>query len=121
VGALIHDGMHVEGKLSASLLQECADAVHHQTSFRIELEVKPFDNHEALLQGIQMVSDDYDREAAMIILEAMKTSDIDQEKWDGLPYQYPQRSEAEKAESHRKWTASLAAKTERSPEERSAR
>jgi hypothetical protein len=75
VGALIHDGMHVEGKLSASLLQECADAVHHQTGFRIELEVKPFDNHEALLQGIQMVSDDY--EAAMTILEAMKTSDID--------------------------------------------
>eukprot|EP01045_Picozoa_sp_COSAG04_P023362 COSAG04_NODE_2765_length_3621_cov_47.223169_2_plen_897_part_00 len=75
VGALIHDGMHVEGKVPPEVLSQCSGHVFDSTGLRVKLETKPFEDYEDRLESIHIVEDDY--EASQIVLKAMESSEHD--------------------------------------------
>ena len=75
VGALIHDGMHVEGELPPDVMQLCSDHIFDSTGFRVCIVTKEFDDFESQLDTIKIVEDDY--EASQIILKTMESSEYD--------------------------------------------
>ena len=75
IGALIHDGMHVQGQVAQSVLDECCQRVYDDVGFRVQLVPKAFDNYDKHLNNCHTVETDCD--AAEIIVEAMKTSEHD--------------------------------------------
>ena len=84
VGALIHDGMHVEGNLSPDVLASCCAYVQDKTGFAIQLEVKPFEDYEDRLSTFVIVEDDV--EARDIVLKALETSEYDLVSCNGRMY-----------------------------------
>lgn len=67
VGALIHDGMHVEGTIGSKVMRECEAFIEERTGFKITLETKEFDCID--LNDVHMVRDD--KEACDIVLEKL--------------------------------------------------
>ena len=69
VGALIHDGMHVLGSVSDTMLKQCSDAVFKDTGFRVKIVVKEFEDFESQLDAIKIVEND--KQAGDIIRKEM--------------------------------------------------
>ena len=67
IGALIHDGMHVQGKVSQSVLDECSQRVYDDIGFRVQIVPKEFDNFDEQLNNVHTVETDCD--AAEIIVK----------------------------------------------------
>ena len=75
IGALIHDGMHVQGKVSQSVLDECSQRVYDDIGFRVQIVPKEFDNFDEQLNNVHTVETDCD--AAEIIVKHMESSEHD--------------------------------------------
>ncbi len=59
VGAIIHDGCHIEGKLNNNILIECQEYIKHNTPFEIKLTIKEF-KPEKIIQDIFYIENDVD-------------------------------------------------------------